>query len=782
MDLRLKKPSTVPRGGTGLLLSMKICIADTLARALMIIALVCAQTAPAVFQTVSRPHPLLDCVDPFVGTENGGNIVPGAQIPFGFVHVSPDTAYPNTAGYNPHENIVGFSQTHVSGTGGASKYGNFLTTPLVGNIRVNNLGSPKIEEVASPGYYTVRLTSSNVKAELTATRLAAFHRYTYPAAEKSHLLIEVSSMVQPETGKNAIKNPHPVDCSVRFIAPNRLEGSGNFIGGWNQSPYTIHFSAEFDRPWSAFGTWRVDRIEPGTAAASNEGRLGAYVTFDTTSKQIVEMKIGVSFTSPEKARANLLQEIPDWDFEAVRHQAKAAWESVLSQIKIEGGTEEQRKIFYTALFHSHYMPHDLTGENAWWSSSEPHYEEFYAIWDTFRTHFPLLTLIQPDRQRDMVRSLVDTYVHTGWMPDSRIAGANGMTQGGSNGDVVVADALAKGVKGIDYQKAFEAMVKNAEVDSPRPLYEGREGSEYRRLGYLSMNFPRSTSRTVEYAYDDFCIAQVASTLGHAAEGIKYLNRSKNWMNVWSDETHSARPRYSDGRWLSPFEAAHFYPDKNFSYWDAPFYEGSGYIYGTYVPHDAQGLINKLGGNEPFIAWLDTFFANPPTRDPGFNNGLYNHNNEPDFLASFLYIHAGRPDRTQERVRRILATEYATGRGGLPGNDDSGAMSSWYVWGAMGLYPNAGQPYYYVCSPLFQRSIINLGGGRSFIIEAPNTSDTNLYVQSATLDGNALERAWLKHEEVARGGKLVLRMGPTPSYWGRANRPPSMSSPEKQNAK
>lgn len=249
------------------------------------------------------------------------------------------------------------------------------------------------------------------------------------------------------------------------------------------------------------------------------------------------------------------------------------------------------------------------------------------------------------------------------------------------------------------------------------------------------------------------------------------------MNVWNDETQSARPRYADGRWLAPFEAAHFYPDKDYSYWDAPFYEGSGYIYGTHVPHDAQGLINKLGGDERFVAWLDAFFNNPPTRDPAFNNGLYNHNNEPDFLAAFLYIHAGRPDRTQERVRRILATEYITGRGGLPGNDDSGAMSSWYVWSAVGLYPNAGQAFYYISCPLFQRSTINLSGGHTFVIEAMETSKTNLYVQSATLNGRALERAWLTHEEIARGGRLVLRIGSKPSVWGRSERPPSVSSPK-----
>jgi predicted alpha-1,2-mannosidase len=754
---------------------------QTITLALIVISLTVNQ-APVINQTSNSSRPINSYADPFVGTENGGNIVPGAQIPFGFVHVSPDTVNPTTAGYNPYENILGFSQTHVSGTGGASKYGNFLTTPLVGKLRVNDLGSPKNEEEAMPGYYTVRLTRTNVKVELTASRLVAMHRYTFPTSKESHLLIEASSVVQPETGNNAIKNPHAVDCWVRVIPPNRIEGSGSFIGGWNQSPYTLHFSAEFDRPFSAFGTWRDTRIAPGNLAAANEGRVGAYATFDTTTEQIVQMKIGVSFISPEKARANVGREMSSWDFHNILNQAEATWENVLSRIKIEGGTEEQRKIFYTALYHSHYMPHDLTGENVWWQSDEPHYEEFYAIWDTFRTQLPLLTLIQPERERDMVRSLVDTYVHTGWMPDSRIAGANGMTQGGSNGDVVVADAITKGVVGIDYHKAYEALVKNAEVDSPRPLYEGRALSEYKKLGYLSMNYPRSASRTVEYAYDDFSIAQVAKALGKTDEAQRYLQRSKNWLNVWNDESRSARPRYEDGRWLTPFEAMHFYPDKDFSYWDAPFYEGSGYIYGTYVPHDAQGLINRFGGDEPFIAWLDSFFNNPPTRDPLFNSGLYNQTNEPDFLAAFLYIHAGRPNRTQELVRRILATEYRTGPGGLPGNDDSGAMSSWYVWGAIGLYPNAGQSYYYICSPQFQRSTINLGHGRAFVVEAPETSDTKLYVQSATLDGQALDRAWLKHEEIAHGGQLVLRMGATPSDWGRDNRPPSMSLPAKTNPK
>ena len=709
--------------------------------------------APLRSKEPVAPHPLVAQADPFIGVDKGGNIVPGAGVPFGFVHLSPDTTKHGTSGYRSTEEIIGFSHTHVSGTGGASKYGNFLTTPIVGKLRTTDLGSPKAEETASPGYYSVMLARHGVQAELTATRLAGMHRYTFPPTKQAHILIDVSSVVRPGRRERPWSQK-PLDCTVRVVAPNRIEGTGRFTGGWNPAPYTLHFAAEFDRPFTAAGTWKGEKFQQGATSAQGE-RVGAFATFDTRRDQVVRLKVGVSFVSIAKARANLEGEIPDWDFDAVRRQAEAVWEQALGKLVVEGGTETQRKIFYTALYHSHSMPHDLTGENVWWESDEPHYEDFYCLWDTFRTLHPLLTLIQPERQRDMVRSLIDTYVHTGWMPDARIAGANGMTQGGSNSDVLIADALAKGLTGIDYQKAYEAMVKNAEVDSPRPLHEGREVAEYKRLGYLSLRHARSASRTMEYAYNDFCLAQVAKALGHMEEYRKYLERSKNWMNLWDPEIRSVRPRYSDGRWLEPFSRTHGYPDKQYSYWEAPFYEGNGWQYSTYVPHDVRTLILLLGGERGFLQWLDQFF----------DQGIYHQGNEPDILAPYLYIHAGRPDRTAERVRHLLATEYGTGRDGLPGNDDAGTMSSWYVWGAIGLYPNAGQPYYYIGSPIFRRTRIDLGGGKTFIIEAPETSETNKYVQSARLNGQPLRRAWLLHAEIARGGRLELQMGAKPSTWG-----------------
>jgi predicted alpha-1,2-mannosidase len=719
--------------------------------------------------------PLTSYCDPFIGADGGGNTVPGAAVPFGFANPSPDTLRHDTSGYDSREPIIGFSQTHVSGTGGASKYGNFRITPEVGKIDIQDLASAKKDEVAKPGYYAVTLTRADapadVRVELTATRLVAVHRYTFPKSTGSHLLLDVSSVVV--SGDD--QRQRAVDCTARIIGPNHVEGTGKFRGGWNPAPYTLHFFAEFSRPFAAYGAWSGKATQLGATLAHGGARTGVYLTFDTTRGTTVEVKIGLSFTSTEQARANLEREVGKNSFAEVRRSAEALWEEALSRILVEGGTDEQRRIFYTALYRSHYMPHDLSGENVWWKSDEPHYEDYYCLWDTFRTLHPLLTLIQPDRQRDMVRSLVDTYRHTGWIPDARVAGANGLTQGGSNGDVLVADALVKGLRGIDYETAYAALRKNAEEESPRPVFEGREVSEYKRLGYLSLQKERSASRTLEYAYNDFCIAEVARHLGKAKEAEKYLQRSANWTNLWDAKTRTIRPREANGEWMQPYDPLKIYSldSPRFSWWGAPYYEGSGYQYSTYVPHDVQGLINRLGGDAPFVAWLDAFFDNI-TGSGQDNPGLYNQGNEPDLLAAFLYVHAGRADRTQETVRRLLGKEYRLGRAGLPGNDDAGTMSSWYVWNAFGLYPNAGQPYYYVGSPLFRRAQINLSNGRMFTIDAPNTSATNKYVQRATLNGQTLDRAWLLHAEVARGGRLVLWMSDKPSTWGAERRPPSVS--------
>jgi predicted alpha-1,2-mannosidase len=305
------------------------------------------------------------------------------------------------------------------------------------------------------------------------------------------------------------------------------------------------------------------------------------------------------------------------------------------------------------------------------------------------------------------------------------------------------------------------MLKDGDVDSPDPLNVGRDLGEYLSLGYLSLLKSRSASRTLEFAYDDYAIASAAAALGRPDIAARFAQRSTKWRNLWDPQLKCIHPRYSDGRWLENFDCGREYPDATSDWWDHPFYEGSSRQYSTFVPQDVDGLIERLGGKAGFVAWLDRFF----------DEGAYTHGNEPDILAPWLYIHAGRPDRTAERVRAIMAKDYHAGRAGIPGNDDAGTLSAWYVWAAVGLFPNAGQPFYYIGSPVFGRSAIHLEGGKTFRVEAAGTSAGNRYVQSAELNGKPLNRAWLTHDELVRGGTLVLHMGSRPSRWGREAPPP-----------
>jgi predicted alpha-1,2-mannosidase len=699
-------------------------------------------------------------VNVFLGADGAGHTTPGAQVPFGFVVLQPDTERPSTAGYRSSERILGFSSTHVSGTGGATKYGNFRVTPSMGPPQLP-VSAEKFNEIAWPGYYAVMLGSPTtaIHAELTASRLVGFHRYTFPKAKDAQLMIEVSSVIVNWGGTPQ----RAVSCTAQADIAGMLTGSCRFRGGWNPSPYQLYFAAKFDRMPISTGVSHgsdVSRPVKQVSTSREWEPVWAWATFDTSRDPTVEMKLAVSFLSVDKAKSNL-QEVETWNFDHARRQAEEQWSAALGKIRVEGGTSTQRGILLSSLYRAQVMPHDLTGENVWWDSSEPHYEDFYTLWDTFRTQDPLLILIDSDRARDLVRSLVDTYRHSGWLPDARIAGSNGMTQGGSNGDVLVADAIVKGLRGFDYNLAYDALVKDADTASADPTYYGREDtSQYKKLGYLPLEDERSGSRTMEYSYDDFAVAQVARVLGRNQESAEFLRRSLFWTNLWDKDTLSIHPRHADGTWEDPFDRTILTKS-----WQSPFYEGTPWEYSTYVPHDVQGLINRTGGDHGFVSWLDQFFA----------QNQYDPGNEPDMLAPWLYIHAGRPDRTQALVRQQLAKYYRLTRDGLPGNDDAGAMSSWYVWASIGLYPNAGQDYYYVGSPLFRRVRITVGEGRFFIIEASQASSANRYIQSATLNGRRLERAWLTHSEIMGGGTLKLDLGPSPSIWGRNERPYSVES-------
>lgn len=735
----------------------------------------------AVLLSAANAQPAADsnaAVNVFVGADNNGNTVPGAAVPFGFVAFSPDTLKGSTNGYDSHSPLTGFSLTHVSGTGGNSKYGNFRVTPTIGAVDPRALGFARSDESGAPGFYATRIGEgeSAIKTELTAARMVGLARFTFPRGFQSNLLIEATSAVQLMGS-----GPKATAADVHIVDRKTIAGWASFTGGWNAAPIKLYFAASFDRLPQSLGTFTATRgslaVQPGVGASGGDQRkdpsvkLGGYARFDSTRNQTVTMKVAVSFVSEEQARVNLDQ-IAGFDFDAQRQAAAGQWREALQKIDVEGGSDAARKNFYSALYRSHTMPHDLTGENVWWKSGKPHYEDFYTLWDTFRTLHPLMTVIQPQRQRDMIVSLLDTYSHTGWLPDARIAGANGMTQGGSNSDVLIADAIVKDLGGFDRELAYKALLKNGDVDSPDPINEGRALGDYLQLGYMSLSETRSASRTLEYAYNDFAIAEVATALGKSDDAVRYLRRSGAWRALWDGSLGCIRPRYRDGGWLTPFDCHHVYPDNTTAWWDAPFYEGSSAQYSTYVPHDVAGLIDRVGGDASFIAWLDRLFERRAS------DGGYDHGNEPNFLAAYLYVHAGRPDRTAERVRGVLENLYRPERGGLPGNDDAGAMSSWYVWSAIGLFPNAGQPFYYIGSPLFTRARIHLEQGRVFEISAPLASKERRYVVAARLNGKPIDRAWIGHDELAAGGVLELDMAEHPGAWAtRFVAPPNPYHPD-----
>jgi predicted alpha-1,2-mannosidase len=713
-------------------------------------------------------------VDPFLGASGGGNVFPGPVVPFGEIKPGPDMAAPAghdpNAGWNATDDIRGFSQTHVSGTGGGAKYGNILVMPTTGTPAPLDSASPRADEHASAGLYSVTLARYNIGVDITATRRSAIYRFHYPQGAPANLLFDVSHCLI--SGARQGEGQLLTASDVRILSPAEIAGSSSVTGGWNKQPntYTVYFYARLSAPAASWGTWLNDRLTPGSKSAHSDSgsSSGAWLTF--AEGQPVLMKIGISFISIAQARQNLAAEIPGFDFSAVHAAALAQWDKALSTVELKGETSEQAQIFSTALYHTMLMPTDRTGENPLWKSSEPYYDDYYAIWDIFRTSSSLLLLIAPQRETQIVRALVDLYRHEGWLPDARSGNYNGRTQGGSNAEFVLTDAFVKGVKGVDWKTALAAEMHDAEVSPADHFKEGRGGlDDWHNLGYVSIEgSDRPASADIEYAADDFEIALLAHGLGDTADYEKYLQRSANWNKLWDPDfseggfTGFIRPRHRDGTWLSPFTAM-----MSGSWNGDTFYEGNSWTYSTFVPQDVTGMIEKSGGPETFVRRLDAFFDVP---------GRYDVGNEPGFLAPYLYIWAGRPDKTDARVRQIIAASYHAGPNGLPGNDDSGAMSSWYAFGQMGIFPNAGQDVYLIGSPAYPQTTLHLVGGKDFVIEARNLSAENIFVTSATLNGRVLDRAWLRHREIAAGGRLVLTMAKAPSHWAQHNPPPSTPAP------
>jgi len=740
------------------------------------------QLVVLLFCSVCCPAQHWQWVDPRIGSVGVGRTFPGPSMPFGMVKPGPDCGVLPNAGWAPMpEAVAGFSQTHVSGTGGGQKYGNILIQPFTGKQAAGAAGTVvaipqlRVSETVALGYYSTTY-AGGVTTEITTSERCAHYRLHYPAegdpqAEAGRLLVDVGHFLGKDTVPNLRERQQFVAAGLQVTGPHEVTGYSTVRGGWNNGDaYTVFFCLQTDRPFTALPSLAVEAGQQAGSPTARKQDGRAVLLFADT---LVNVKIGISYVSTAQARSN----IDSHGFDRQLSLLRTTWENQLAKVTIDG-TDQQKRMFYTALYHTMLMPVCKTGENPRWSDA-PYYDDYYAIWDTYRTSSPLITILDPQRETEIVNALLNIYVREGYLPDARSGDCNGRTQGGSNAEVVIADAYVKHLPGIDYELALKAMLTDGEQD-PGDEHEkhGRGGlDEYLRLGYIAYGTPRAGTRTVEYAFDDYCIGVVARGLGHLDTARRYEERSKNWRNLWRSDYEwdgmrgYIMPRDAEGRWLDsvvwgrsevfkpkiPYTPVTKVAPWYIPWWDTFFYEATSQEYSLSVPHDVEGLIEACGGKEQFRKRLDRFFE----------RGYYNVQNEPSFLTPCLYHWIGRPDLSTQRVHDIVARHYSDQPDGLPGNDDSGAMSSWLAFHIMGLYPNAGHDYYLLTMPMVPAYTLRLANGKllrvSIVDEAsqlctPVVGDASKLCR-VTLNGRTLSGARITHSELLEGGDLLFVTAP-----------------------
>ena len=707
-------------------------------------------------------------VDPMIGSEGVGRVVIGPSCPFGMVKPSPDcTVAPNSGWLPMPVQVNGFSQTHVSGTGGGPKYGNVLVMPY--NSPSKHIVDGKttgdeafwIDYRVSLGVYATQFSLSGITTEVTTAERASIYRITYPKWGEHCMVVDAGFFLGEQPIPHAREAQQFEGSSMCQLGNNAVGGFTSISGGWNDgAQYTVYFYCETSSDFSIaklWGQWNDNNL-------NNSTKSGCVMLFNEHPDSVT-VKVGISFISIEQAKENSKQ-INGFDFNGTLASLKNKWNNLLSRMVIdEQSTEAQKRIFYTALYHTMLEPVDRTGENPKWQNGKPYYDDFYALWDTYRTSMPLITLIDEQRQADITNSLIDIYEHDGYMPDARSGNSNGRTQGGSNGEVVIADAFVKNLKGIDYEKGLQAMLKDAEVAPQNDEAEGRGGlEEYNKLGYIPYGIDRAGNRTVEYSLCDYCIAVVSKGLGKKVIADKYFRKSHNWQNIWRSDYENdgvrgfIMPRDAEGKWIddAPYGdhsmgmTFHYTPTTNEApwnnkWWGTFFYEATSWEYSMSMTHDIPLLVEACGGKEAFERRLDTFFQKK----------YYNVGNEPSFLSPCLYHWIGRPDKTSDCVRNIINENYNDSHNGLPGNDDSGAMSSWLAFHLIGLYPNAGTDEYVIHTPLVPSCTLTLSNGKQFTIKTNNRSYKRKHRKKITLNGKPHPSFFIKHSEIMQGGVMLL---------------------------
>ena len=741
----------------------------------------------------AKPENLSQYVNPIIGTQRMGHTYPGATVPFGMVQLSPDTdtipfevngkynpdVYKYCAGYQyDDKTIVGFSHTHFSGTG-HSDLGDFLIMPTVGPLQLNpgTANDPASgfrsafshnNETAEAGYYKVKLDDDNIIAELTATNRVGVHQYTFPASDQSHIILDLVSGIYNYEEKN-------VWTFIRVENDTLVTGYRQ-TNGWARTR-TVYFAMTFSKPFFQYGSkefskmpyrgfWgKFDQRKNFPEIAGKQLRM--YFDFKTTEGEKIKIKFALSPVSTTGALLNLRTETPGWDFEKIKLHAQESWNKELNKIVIEG-TKEEKQNFYTAMYHAFISPTtymDVDGhykgldQNVQLAKGFTNYTTF-SLWDTYRALHPLFNIIQPKRNADMVQSMLQHFQQSSlhMLPIWSHYANDNWCMSGYHSVSVITDAIIKGTVKTDLQKALDACVTTAHKRD----YDGI--GQFIDMGYIPVDKNGvGTSTTLEYAYDDWCIAQLAKKLNRTNIYNEFIKRSQHYKNVFDTITLFMRGRNSDGSFKKDFDPL--------STNGQGFIEGNSWNYSLFVPHDPKQLIAMMGGNKKFTDRLDSlftmqlpdaFFAETEDITREGIIGGYVHGNEPAHHVAYLYNYANAAWKTQERVRMILKMQYKATPDGLGGNDDAGQMSAWYIFSSLGFYPVApGSDEYAIGSPAVNGAKLNLENGKTFIIEVKDQSDKNVYIQKMMLNGKALDRFFISHSDIMNGGKLIFYMGDEP---------------------
>lgn len=694
-------------------------------------------------------------VDPFIGAADNGHTFPGACRPFGMIQTSPVTGavgWRYCSEYMYADSIIwGFTQTHLNGTG-CMDLGDILVMPFTGERHrtwdAYRSSFSKTSENATPGYYTVTLDQAKVKAELTATTHAALHRYTYEQADSASILIDL----QHGPAWNEKQYHSQVNsCEVNWENDSTLTGHVN-NKVWVDQDY--YFVMQFSRPV-------IDHFELPMAETEKGKRLVA--SFNIQPGEEVLMKVALSTTGVEGAKANMAAEVPGWDFEGIRTAAKADWNSYLSRIEVEG-TDEEKTNFYTSFYHALIQPNEISDvdgryRNAADSVVNATGGKFYStfsLWDTYRAAHPFYTLMVPERVDGFINSLVDQAEVQGYLPIWGLWGKENFCMVANHGVSVVAEAYAKGFRGFDAERAFNAIKQTQTVS--HPLKSNWEN--YMKYGYFPTDLTEaeSVSSTLESVYDDYAAADMAKHMGKTEDAAYFARRADFYKNLFDSSTQFMRPKKSDGTWKSPFNPSQIGHAESVG---GDYTEGNAWQYTWHVQHDVPELIALFGGEEPFLNKLDSLFTLKLETTQADVTGLigqYAHGNEPSHHVTYLYALAGRPERTQELIREIFDTQYSPKPNGLCGNDDCGQMSAWYMFSAMGFYPvNPVSGEYVFGAPQLPEFVLHLTDGKTFTIKAEGLSEANKYVKSITLNGEPYTKNFISHADIVKGGTLVYQM-------------------------